>query len=98
VSRSHQVPLPNWQAVMDTAMAAAYLSLSVPAFKRWALRSELKPTDLGNNRVLWRRSDIDAALAQAPLSGVDAANDEELAAHQKAGLAKVLATAARRRG
>lgn len=93
--RSTPTPLPNWQAVMDTSMAAAYLSLSAPAFRRWALGVGLKPTDLGNHRILWRRSDIDAALAQTPRS-FGPANDEELAARQKAALANVLATGRRR--
>jgi len=55
--------LPNWPALMDTATACAYLSMSDVSLRHLAKRRGIAPVDFGGLHLLrWRKQDLDALV------------------------------------
>lgn len=62
--------LPNWPALMDPEMAAAYCTLKEDAFKALAAKYGVSPRDLGGIRgVRYRRGDLDQLIDKLPARG-----------------------------
>jgi hypothetical protein len=58
--------LPNWPALMDEAMASAYLDVAPATFRAIAARAKVAPVDLGHRLTRWRRRDLDALVDKLP--------------------------------
>src|SRR5258708_7466009 len=71
MTRSADLALPNWPAVMDTAMAALYLALSESSFRSVAARAGVRPVDLGLSGTRWRRTDLHTLVNRLPPRGAD---------------------------
>jgi hypothetical protein len=65
--------LPDWPALMDTALAAAYCSMSEASFRFVARRRDVKPVDTGLSLVRWRRKDLDGLIDSLPGRGANSA-------------------------
>ncbi len=62
-------PLPNWPAIMDTALAAKYLALGESSFRVVAARAGVQPVDFGLAVTRWRRTDLDRLVNALPTRG-----------------------------
>lgn len=73
------MPLPDWPAVMDEALARAYVSLGADVFQRLVRRHKVLPVDCDGARVLrYRRRDLDRMVDSLPARG-ETAPDEAAA-------------------
>jgi hypothetical protein len=57
-----------WPALMDQRTAAAYLGVGVGTLRVLLRRLGVEPLTLGLRLRRWRRSDLDAVIAQLPLT------------------------------
>lgn len=55
-----------WPALMSFECACKYLSLEAGQFRQLAERWPILPVDLGNEVILWRRTDIDRLVKRLP--------------------------------
>lgn len=75
MTRATALPLPNWPNLMDAATAAAYLAIGESSFRALAARAGVLPVELGLQVTRWRRSDIDAMVANLAVRGVEITDD-----------------------
>lgn len=59
-------PLPNWPILMGTSMAARYLSMDENSFVLITRREGVRPVELGQSMVRWRRTELDRLVASLP--------------------------------
>lgn len=55
-----------WPVLMSLECACKYLSLDAGQFRHLAERWAILPVDLGNEAILWRRTDIDRLVKRLP--------------------------------
>jgi excisionase family DNA binding protein len=70
-----EVPLPNWPALMETAMAARYFSMDENSFVFVVQRGGILPVDLGLAMTRYRRTELDRLLASLPTTTADSTVD-----------------------
>lgn len=61
--------LPNWPALMDETIAAAYLGVGTTSFRVLAVRNGLRPVELGLRLCRWRKSDLDGFVERLATQG-----------------------------
>lgn len=67
---AHPLPMPNWPALLDEALAAAYLDVSEGTFRLICAKAGLKPVDAYGIRVTrFRKTDLDALVDRLPARG-----------------------------
>src|SRR5687767_12487100 len=76
------LPLPDWPALMDEALAAAYCTMSVESFRALAAAHRCAPVDFSSGpkdrglRLLrWARTDLDRLVERLNRRGGEPAPD-----------------------
>lgn len=72
-------PMPDWPALMTTALAARYLSLDENSLRAVARSGGVGPVDLNLELERWRRTDLDRLVRTLPTRS-EAVLDRTLAA------------------
>lgn len=83
------IPLPNWPALLDEDLAAAYLHMSPESFRAVTAQNKVAPVDMGLRLLRWRRRDLDALVDRLPARGAKLNPDAPIRDPAKAGLEKV---------
>ena len=89
--------MPDWPALMDANLAAAYLAMSPSSFQVVAAKRGLRAVKLDVKVTRWRRRDLDALIESLPLLQADGDGAEPAAppaavdADEQAALGRVLA-------
>jgi hypothetical protein len=61
--------LPNWPALMDARLSAAYCDMAESTFRALAALRGVRPVDLGLSVTRWRKRDLDALIDSLPTRG-----------------------------
>lgn len=64
-----EADLPDWPALMDERMAAAYCSICPVTFQALASRYGVAPVDMGARVTRWRKRDLDGLVDRLPARG-----------------------------